>query len=728
MQSNAENGIGPSQHPTGATILVVDDTASKRLANRSIVEPLGYRVVEADSGNVALHAVMKERFAVILLDVQMPGMDGYETARLIRMRKECEHTPIIFVTAYKSEETQWAIAYASGAVDFISAPILPDVLRAKVLIFAELFLKTQALESSVNEVTMLGDRSRDAAARSQSVLDNVADGIVTIDEDGRIESFNRAATELFGHEAKEVVGKPASLLLESEDLADLRVEPRQGGDPAEAVSRPITGTAKRKDGSTFPMEFALSDVNLMHGHIDIACIRDISERYTYVEALKHQALHDDLTGLPNRVLFEDRVNQAIRVSKRTGESLALFLLDLDGFKVVNDTHGHQQGDGLLKLVAGRLVGCLREGDTVARLGGDEFGILPLAGTDLPGAATIAWKIQQAFESPFIVGGEAVEVLASIGMALVPEHGDNIDDLLRRADLALYDAKAVGGGAYAVFATEQEEAPARRLALLQGLRECVEQDELVLHYQPKIDLTTARTIGVEALIRWEHPTRGLLMPGQFMPEVENNELMIPITEWVIDEALGQLHSWRNEGYDLTMAVNIGARCLAEGTGLFERVDELKQKWDTPPDRLTFELTESDIIDTTIPGLLPRLEEMDERVSIDDFGTGYSSLAYLQRLPVVEIKADKSFVTDLNSVPDDAAIVRGIIDLAHNLGLTVVAEGVENRVTMEALTEYGCDAAQGYFFSQPVPGPDLYAWFEISPFGIAPALAVAAAPDS
>ena len=213
-----------------------------------------------------------------------------------------------------------------------------------------------------------------------------------------------------------------------------------------------------------------------------------------------------------------------------------------------------------------------------------------------------------------------------------------------------------------------------------------------------------------------------MPGDFMPEVENNELMIPITEWVIDEALRQLRLWRNDGYDLTMAVNIGARCLAEGTGLFERVDELTQKWDIPPDKLTFELTEGDIIDTAIPGLLPRLEEMDERLSIDDFGTGYSSLAYLQRLPVVEIKADKSFVTKLESVPDDAVIVRGIIDLAHNLGLTVVAEGVEDLVTMESLTEYGCDAAQGYFFSRPVPGPDLLAWFGSSRFGTKRALAV------
>jgi predicted signal transduction protein with EAL and GGDEF domain len=358
------------------------------------------------------------------------------------------------------------------------------------------------------------------------------------------------------------------------------------------------------------------------------------------------------------------------------------------------------------------------------LGGDEFGILPQGATDLAGAASIAWKLQQALSAPFLVDGHSVDVHASIGITLVPEHGDNIDDLLRRADLAMYDAKRSGRG-YAVFAAEQEEAPARRLALLGSLRHCIEHDELVLHYQPKIDLKSGETTGVEALIRWNHPSGEMLMPAAFMPEVERNELMIPITEWVINQALRTLSGWRDLGYDLTMAVNLGARCLADGTQMFETVDKLTTEWGIPPNRLTFELTESALLDTAVPGLLARLQEMDERLSIDDFGTGYSSLVYLQRLPVVEIKADRSFVTTLATVADDAVIVRSIIDLAHNLGLQVVAEGVEDDTTMKLLVDWGCDSAQGYYFSRPVPAEALLSWLSSSAYGAPRRLAVVAA---
>jgi diguanylate cyclase (GGDEF)-like protein/PAS domain S-box-containing protein len=698
---------------SSAAILLVDDNPAKRLSIAAALSPLALRIVEADSGEAALHAVLRRTYAVILMDVQMPIMDGYETAKLIRMRSESEHTPIIFITAHDRDEAQIPMAYDSGAVDFIFGTIVPDVLRAKVSIFTELFLKSQALEDSLRDVTVISDRFRDSEARTRAVLENVADGIVTVSDEGVIESFNRAASGLFGYSEQEAVGKSFSTMVAAKypgqfpDQQFLTEQQRHG--------RSAKSTGRRKDGSTFPMDLELSDVQLGTRKIHIGCLRDISERQTYTETLQYRALHDDLTDLPNRVLFGDRVNHAIQVALRADEPLALLVMDLNEFKQVNDTLGHQQGDVLLKLVAERLVGCLRDGDTIARLGGDEFGILPLGATDLAGAATVAWKIQQALEEPFHVEDHAVDVKASIGMTLVPEHGDNIDDLLRRADLAMYDAKRSGSG-YALFAVEQEEAPARRLALLSDLRHCIENDELVLHYQPKIDLKTGETIGVEALIRWNHPSGEMLMPGAFMPEVEQNELMIPITEWVINEALNTLRAWRDDGYDLTMAVNLGARCLADGAGLFEIVDRLTETWGIPPEKVTFELTEGALIDTAVPGLLEQLQEMDERLSIDDFGTGYSSLVYLQRLPVVEIKADKSFVTMLSSVAEDAVIVRSIIDLAHNLSLDVVAEGVEDEDTMKMLIGFGCDAAQGYYFSRPVPKDDLAEWLETSPHGV------------
>ncbi len=716
LRSVGESPAPPEPHQPAA-ILVVDDNAAKRLAIRAVLEPLGEEIVESNSGEAALHEVMARSFAVILMDVKMPHMDGYETARLIRMRKESAHTPMVFITAHQQDEVKVPVAYASGAVDFIFAPIVPGELRAKVSVFIELYLKSRALEESLREVTLLGEQSRDSEARTLSVLEHVADGIITISDAGVIESFNRAATKLFGYEEQDAIGQPFSLLVARRFPGDVPGEDQAKhwfSNPQLRSGRGAESVGFRKDGSTFPLELDLSEVQLGERRIHIGCVRDISERQMYTAELQYQALHDDLTDLPNRVLFGDRVNHGIQAAARGRNLQALLVLDLDEFKHVNDTLGHQYGDALLKLVAERLVGCLREGDTVARLGGDEFGILPLAPTDLTGAVTIAWKIQRALEPTFVVRDHRIDVRASIGIALVPEHGDNIDDLLRRADLAMYDAKRSGGG-YAVFAASQEESPARRLALVGDLRHCIERDELVLHYQPKIDLTTLKISGVEALIRWNHPSGRLFMPAEFMPEVEHSELMLPITEWVINEALRMLRSWRDQGYELTMAVNLGARCLAQGSGLFKTADRLTKAWGVPPEHLTFEITESALIDTAVPGLLERLHGMDEQLAIDDFGTGYSSLVYLQRLPVTEVKADRSFVLTMASVDDDAVIVRSIIDLAHNLSLQVVAEGVEDETTMNMLIECGCDLAQGYHFARPMPGEDLVQWLESSPYG-------------
>ena len=342
--------------------------------------------------------MLKQTFAVILMDVQMPKMDGYETARLIRLRDASANTPIIFVTSHAHDETQVSDAYASGAVDFIFAPIVPDILRAKVTIFVDLFLKSRALQESLHDVTLLSDQFRDSEAHTRSVLQNVADGIVTLSAEGVVESCNRAAGELFGYDEDEAVGRPFGAMVarkgagREERVGTGMLDHTQAGRSQEWIGY-------RKDGSKFSMELDLSDVQLGSRISYIACLRDISERERYTETLHHQALHDSLTGLPNRVLFSDRVDNAIRMSVRTHEPLAVLVMDLDGFKLVNDSLGHQVGDELLKLVADRLRLCLRDGDTVARLGGDEFGVLLLGGGKLPGVASVVWKIQAALEPP-----------------------------------------------------------------------------------------------------------------------------------------------------------------------------------------------------------------------------------------------------------------------------------------------------------------------------------------
>jgi diguanylate cyclase (GGDEF)-like protein/PAS domain S-box-containing protein len=700
-------------------ILVVDDNASKRVALGAMLAPLGHVVVEADSGHAALDALAGRSFAVILMDVRMPTLNGYETAKLCRERVAEGLTPIIFMTAMGVDESETVRAYASGAVDFLFTPILPDVLRAKVTAFVDLFLQAQELQCSLDSITALNAALRDGELRTQAVLDNVTDGIFILDEDGVIESVNRSVAHLFGCRPEDPIGQPFTFMIAPERRDEFREmdAPRAGPPPDQGTPRRAIETlGRRQDGSTFAME--LERCAMTHGDrgFTLASVRDISERKAHTEALEHLALHDGLTGLANRALFSEHISQALASGKRTGQPRAVLVMDLDGFKQVNDALGHDQGDKLLKQVGERLVAALRETDTVARLGGDEFAILPADGTDLAAAAAVAWKIQQTCEPGFVINDEVVHVSTSVGIALFPEHGNVPADLLRRADLAMYEAKRSGHG-HAVFDAAQERQTAQHLALLLDLRRCIAREELVLHYQPKIDLASGRIFGVEALVRWQHPVHGLLSPASFIAEVERTDLIAPMTRWVLNAALCQQRMWRDEGLELTMAVNVSARSLRHASSLPDTVAELTAAWGTDPDRLILELTEGALIEAAAPVVLARLHNMGERLSIDDFGTGYSSLAYLQRLPVDELKVDRSFVTSLEASSDDAIIVRSTIELAHNLGLTVVAEGVEDEGVRELLVGYGCDAAQGYLFGRAVPPAELTEWLSVKPSRVA-----------
>jgi diguanylate cyclase (GGDEF)-like protein/PAS domain S-box-containing protein len=697
-------------------ILLVNDREAQRVAIRTMLAPLGVVVVEANSGREALRAVLRQTFALILMDVRMPTMDGYETATLIRQRDQTRRVPIIFVTGFGRDDTETLTAYASGAVDFIFTPVNPDVLRAKVSVFVDLFIQSQELRLSVASITSLNAALRDSEASTQAVLDNVADGIVIADESGAIESINRSAQALFGLTEQDVIGQPLASLIESASRGDLaQTGGRNGGPPAisDVRNRTTETIGCRRDGSTFAMEVERGELTLGDRSLMLAFVRDISARKAYTEDLEHQALHDGLTGLANRTLFGEHVRTALAVAKRAGEQRAVLVMDLNGFKRVNDTLGHEQGDVLIKQVGARLVESLRDIDMVARLGGDEFAILPGGTTDLPGAAQVAWKIQQICAAGFMLDGEMAYMTASVGIAMFPDHGATTEDLLRRADVAMYIAKRSGSG-HAVVDAVQEEETTQQLALLVDLRQCISHEELVLYYQPKIDLATREVSGVEALVRWRHPVRGLLTPDSFMPEVESTEMIAPLTKWVLNEALRQQRIWRDAGIDLTMAVNISARSLRLRSTLPDIVKELTETWGTPPARLILELTESALIEAAAPEILGRLHNMGEILSIDDFGTGYSSLAYLQRLPVNELKIDRSFVTGLSVANDDAVIVRSTIDLAHNLGLTVVAEGVEDETAMSILIGYGCDRAQGYLFTRPCCAEDFLAWLTASPY--------------
>jgi diguanylate cyclase len=425
---------------------------------------------------------------------------------------------------------------------------------------------------------------------------------------------------------------------------------------------------------------------------------------------QHEALHDGLTGLPNRTLLRDRTDQVIRQSDRELVPAALLLLDLDRFKEVNDTLGHHYGDQLLVQVANRLRGRLREVDTVARLGGDEFAVLLPTIATVEGAVAVAGKLQAAFDEPFRLDDLALDVETSIGVALYPEHASDPDELLQRAEIAMYVAKDTHAG-YVLFDPKLDQHSARRLTLLGELRRAIDNRQLVLHYQPKVDAHSGQLLGVEALVRWQHPEHGLIPPNDFIPLAERTGLISPLTTYVLDAALRQCHQWRQAGHELAIAVNVSARSLLD-LAFPNQVASLLARWEVPARLLMVEITESTIMadPTHALEILGQLNAMGVQIAIDDFGTGYSSMAHLKTLPVHELKVDRSFVSQMTSSTRDAVIVRSTVDLGRNLGLRVVAEGVEDVLTSQELDALGCDAIQGYYISRPVPPDDLINWLE------------------
>jgi diguanylate cyclase (GGDEF)-like protein len=430
----------------------------------------------------------------------------------------------------------------------------------------------------------------------------------------------------------------------------------------------------------------------------------------YQRRIKHQALTDALTGLPNRTLLYDRTGQAMRQADRDLVPAALALIDLDRFKEVNDTLGHHYGDQLLLQVGQRLQTVLRKADTVARLGGDEFAVLLPRIETRDGAMTVARKLLASLEEPFVLEGLSVDVEASIGVAIYPDHGTDPDELLQRADIAMYTARESHAG-FALFDPRQDQHSPRRLALLGELRRALDQRQLLLHYQPKVDANTGQLLGVEALARWQHPEHGLVAPDEFIPLAERTGLIGPLTHYVLDEALRQGRSWRDAGHELSVAVNVSARRLLD-LQFPDEVAALLDRHQLPAELLVIELTESTIMADPVHALdiLTRLNAMGVQLSIDDFGTGYSSMAYLKHLPVHELKVDRSFVSQMLQSSSDAVIVHSTIDLGRNLGLRVVAEGVENALTLQQLGLLGCHAVQGYHISRPIAPDDFTSWLE------------------
>jgi diguanylate cyclase (GGDEF)-like protein len=591
-------------------VLLVNDHPASLMALESVLVrkhvETDYEVITAQSGEEALRQVLQQHFAVILLDVSMPGMDGFETAQIIHSHPRSASVPIIFVTAHYADEMHRLKGYQKGAVDYLFTPIIPQILQNKVAVFVDLAKKNLQLQRQAVELAEL----------------------------------NR----------------------------NLQVQ-------------------RVKD---------LQEANA-------ALQAEIVERRQAEERAHGLATRDPLTGLYNRRSLMERLEQAITRANRASGSLALLFLDMDRFKTVNDTLGHDVGDALLIEVANRITGAVRESDVVARLGGDEFVVLVSEIAAEERVAQIARELIAAISAPYPdLEGHEVMTTTSIGIALYPRDGQSVDQLLTSADAAMYTAKKAGSGAYRFYDASLNASAARGLELLARFRQAIRNDEFCLHYQPKVEMHDFDIVGMEALIRWEHPEHGLIFPNDFIALAEDHDLIIPLGHWVIKAVCRQLADWKKRGLQVVpVAINVSVKQLQDELLLETILDALK-KYKLPPFLLEIEVTESCFIDDidSAKAVLEKLRAEGLRISLDDYGTGYAGLSHIKTLPVYALKIDRSFIRDIRNDNSDAMIVASTVSLARNLGLKVIAEGVESKEQLMHLKVIGCNEVQGFYLQRPV----------------------------
>ena len=696
------------------TVLLVDDDEVNLLLTSIPLRERGFSITEAASGERALALLADWSPDVVVLDAIMPGLDGFSACRELRAMPGFQSIPVLMLTGL-DDEASINRAYEAGATDFFVKSNQWSLLAGRL---------RYLLRSSRTRLEL--ERSKAQLARAQDLA--------------RMGSFDwRPGTGevLFSVEALRVFG-----LGPSDDLtlrAVLRMIPRDERNGFFAILRevlthytvlctdvPVRLVDGRQRVLHLEAEPEFDEHGAVYGYNGI--VQDVTDRRIAEDKIKHLANFDSLTGLPNRRQLIWRAERAIDHARHMGHQVSLLLIDLDRFKIINDTLGHAAGDELLVEVARRLRGCVRHSDqvidatvdtagsrahrtleAVGRLGGDEFVALLSEVGDERDAERVAMRILESLREPVLVGGQECFVTASVGIALYPRDGLTVADLLRNSDVAMYSVKAQGRNAASVYTPQLAGKGREKLELETALHKALEREELVLHYQPKIDVRAGRFMGAEALMRWQRNGQ-LVPPGEFIPLAEETGLIIPMSHWAIREAIRQARAWQNSfGFDASIAVNMPSR-MFQRTDLMEKIQTALTEQQVDPHCLELEITETGLmkdLQNVIPAL-KRLNALGVEISIDDFGTGYSSLAYLTTLPISELKIDRSFVRELGHRPESTAVVTAIIALARSLGLRVIAEGVETTLQMEVLNRLGCGIMQGFLFSKPLPAAALEQW--------------------
>jgi predicted signal transduction protein with EAL and GGDEF domain/DNA-binding response OmpR family regulator len=697
-------------------VLLVDDDEVNLLLTAIALRERGFAVTEVASGEAAIRLLADWSPDVIVLDAMMPGLDGFQTCRELRGLPGFETLPVLMLTGL-DDDASITRAYQAGATDFFVKSTQWSLLAGRLRYLLRASRTRQELE-----------RSKQKLARAQ---DLARMGSFDWRRDGAGLILSVEALRVFGHGPGDHLSLRNLLRMvpeqERRGLLTLLHEVLSHSSVL-AADVPVTLFDGRQRIIHVEAEPEFNDHGQSAGYTGI--VQDVTDRRIAEDKIRHLANFDTLTGLPNRRQLIWRTERALEHARRAGHSAALLLIDLDRFKIINDTLGHAAGDELLMEVSRRLRGCVRHSEqvmegaletvgsrshrtleAVGRLGGDEFvALLPEVADDRD-AERVAGRVLDVMREPIFVGGQECFVTASVGIALYPRDGITVADLLRNSDVAMYSVKSQGRNASSVYSPQLAGRGRDKLELESALHKAIERNELVLHYQPKIDVRAARMVGAEALMRWNRGGQ-LVPPGDFIPLAEETGLIVPLSEWAVREAARQAKVWQVAfGFQESIAVNLPNR-LFERSDLVEHIHQSVSAYGVPHRAIQLEITETGLmkdLQNVIPSL-HRLNEIGVEISIDDFGTGYSSLAYLTTLPISELKIDRSFVRDLGITPQSSAVVTAIIALARSLGLRVVAEGVENLRQMEVLHRLGCGLMQGFLFSRPIPPEALQDWLE------------------